>query len=298
MPPKESETVVTVVTQAMRDDQLGEQGTPCLVVFYGKNLGKRYFLDRPEQILGRSDSVSIQVDQESVSRQHAKITAQSGRAWVADMGSTNGTFINEQRTSEGELRDGDLLRIGQTIFKYLSGSNIESKYHEEIYRLTTIDGLTQAYNKRYFLETLGRELNRAQRYDREMSLTMFDIDHFKKINDKYGHLAGDYVLRELAGIVTHSIRRDDIFARYGGEEFALVLPEIDKKGAEQVSEKLRGRVEEHAFIFNTHRIPVTVSLGVRSLVHGEPTIDATQFIADADKKLYEAKQGGRNRVCA
>jgi two-component system, cell cycle response regulator len=296
--PKESETVVTVVTQAMRDDQLTEEGTPCLVVFYGKNLGKRYFLDHTEQILGRSDSVAIQVDQESVSRQHARILTERGHARVADLGSTNGTYVNEQRTSEAELRDGDLLRIGQTIFKYLSGSNIESKYHEEIYRLTTIDGLTQAFNKRYFLEALGRELNRAQRYDRQIALAMFDIDHFKKINDKYGHLAGDFVLRELAGVVHQNIRRDDIFARYGGEEFALVLPEIDKLGAEQVCEKLRARVEGQPFVFNTHKIPVTVSLGIRALVTGEAAIDATQFIADADAKLYEAKQGGRNRVCS
>ncbi len=294
---KESETVVTVVTQALRDDELQSQGTPCLVVLYGKNLGKRYFLEKHEQIVGRSDSANIQVDQESVSRQHVKIVTTEGKARLFDLGSTNGTFVNDQRTREAELRDGDLIRVGQTIFKYLSGSNIESKYHEEIYRLTTIDGLTQAYNKRYFLETMTRELNRAGRYDRVLSLAMFDIDHFKKINDTYGHLAGDHVLRELASIVHQSIRREDIFARYGGEEFALILPEVDKKGAAQVCEKLRERVQDYPFDFNGQRILVTISLGVRCSSQQERPEGVDDFIADADAKLYEAKQGGRNRVC-
>ncbi len=295
--PKDSETVVTVVTQAMRDEALQSQGTPCLVVFYGKNLGKRHFLDKPELILGRSDSTNIQIDQESASRQHAKVLTDNGRAKLYDLGSTNGTFVNDQRIENVELRDGDLVRIGQTIFKYLSGSNIETKYHEEIYRLTTIDGLTQAYNKRYFLETLARELNRAMRYDRALALAMFDIDHFKKINDTYGHLAGDHVLRELATLVTQAIRRDDVFSRYGGEEFSLIYPEVDLKGAALACEKVRSRVETHQFTFNNQNIPVTISMGVRALVHGE-NVDATHFIADADAKLYQAKQSGRNRVCS
>lgn len=295
---KDTETVVTVVSQALREHEPAVAATPCLVVMYGKNLGKRHFLDRAEQILGRSDSVSIQIDQDSVSRQHAKIVAKDGRARVFDLGSTNGTFVNEARIDDVELRDGDLLKVGQTIFKFLSGSNIENKYHEEIYRLTTMDGLTGAYNKRYFLEALSRELNRAQRYDRALSLAMFDLDHFKNVNDKFGHLAGDHVLKEVSNVVQLNVRRDDIFARYGGEEFALILPEVDKRGAYQVCEKLRGRVEVHRFEYAGRVMPVTVSLGIRSLQAGEREIDVSRFIAEADAKLYEAKGAGRNRVSA
>lgn len=294
--PKDSETVVTVVTPALGDKQPPSAGVPCLVVMYGKNLGKRYFLDKAEQIVGRSDSVAILVDQESVSRQHAKVATREGRAHLTDLGSTNGTHVNDRRIEDVELHDGDLVRIGQTIFKYLSGSNIENKYHEEIYRLTTIDGLTGAYNKRFFLDALARELNRAMRYERPLSLAMFDLDHFKNINDGFGHLAGDYVLRELAALVAQNVRRDDVFARYGGEEFALILPEIDGRAAGRVCEKIRARVAAHCFEYRGQRLPVTISLGVRTLARGEREIDVSKFIAEADAKLYAAKSAGRNRV--
>ena len=97
------------------------------------------------------------------------------------------------------MRDGDLLKIGNAIFKFLVGGNIETAYHEEIYRMTIIDGLTQAFNKRYFVENLEKEIPRCTRHQRPLSLVMFDIDHFKKINDEHGHLAGDYVLRSWRG---------------------------------------------------------------------------------------------------
>ncbi|MEM6533667.1 MAG: GGDEF domain-containing protein [Myxococcota bacterium] len=292
---RERETVVTVVTEGL-DQSLTPAGQACLVVYYGQNLGRRYFLDKAEQIIGRSDSANIQVDQDSVSRQHAKVRTQDAKAILYDLGSTNGTFVNDNPCHEEQLRDGDLIRIGQTIFKYISGSNIESKYHEEIYRLTTIDGLTQAYNKRYFLEALERELNRALRYQRTLSLAMFDIDHFKKINDTHGHLAGDYVLRELANIVSHNIRREDIFARYGGEEFSLILPEVDGEDASRVCEKLRRLIEEFDFRFAEKRIAVTSSFGIRATVKGETDVEVSEFIHDADERLYEAKTSGRNRV--
>ncbi len=292
---RERETVVTVVTDGI-DQTLSPAGQACLVVFYGQNLGRRYFLDKTEQIIGRSDSANIQVDQDSVSRQHAKVVTEEGRSSLHDLGSTNGTFVNDQPCHSDQLRDGDLIRIGQTIFKYISGSNIESKYHEEIYRLTTIDGLTQAYNKRYFLEALERELNRALRYQRLLSLAMFDIDHFKKTNDTHGHLAGDYVLRELANIVSNNIRREDIFARYGGEEFSLILPEIDAEAAGQVCEKLRRLIQDFDFVFAEKRIPVTSSFGIRCTQPGETDVQPEEFIHDADECLYRAKETGRNKV--
>jgi two-component system, cell cycle response regulator len=294
---RERETAITVITDSFGhrvDDGVGQA---CLVVFYGQNIGKRFFLDRTELIIGRSERSDIQVDQESVSRQHAKLVTQQHTARVYDLDSTNGTYVNDKLVHDIELRDGDLIRIGQTIFKYLSGTNIESKYHEEIYRLTTIDGLTQAYNKRFFTEALDRELNRALRYGRMLSLVMFDIDHFKPINDQHGHLAGDYVLRDLASIVHGNIRRQDVFARYGGEEFSLILPEIEPEGARLVCEKIRVLVETHTFVFDHEQIAVTISLGIRSVREGDTGIDSTRFLAEADAKLYEAKQTGRNRVC-
>ena len=293
---KDHGTGTTIVTKGV-SGATGEPGQSCLVVFYGQNLGKQYFLEKGEQIIGRSDSAHVCVAQESVSRKHARIVSRPDGCWrVMDLGSTNGTFVNDQPVVDAELRDGDMVRVGQTIFKYLSGTNIETKYHEEFFRLTAIDGLTQAYSKRFLLETLDREFHRAIRHSRLLSLAMLDIDHFKQINDTHGHLAGDYILREMSGIILHHIRREDVFARYGGEEFALVLPETDRDHAVQISEKLRQLIEDYRFSFRGKDIPVTVSFGV-AVAEGQDNGESMQdFIACADAKLYEAKQTGRNRV--
>jgi len=194
------------------------------------------------------------------------------------------------------MRDGDLIKIGRTIFKFLTGGNIENAYHEEIYRLTTIDGLTQIFNKRYFLETLEREIARSHRYRRELSLVMFDIDHFKKINDSFGHLAGDYALKHLAQTVKTRIRREDCFARYGGEEFSIVLPEIDGLNSKPFAEKIRQLVEVTDFKFENTSMPLTISMGVATL--DMDSTDPQALIKRADERLYEAKSSGRNCVCA
>jgi diguanylate cyclase (GGDEF)-like protein len=162
--------------------------------------------------------------------------------------------------------------------------------------MTIIDGLTQAHVKRYLLEALEKEIIRARRHERALSFLMFDIDHFKKINDFHGHLAGDFVLKELAKIVQSRIRRDEVFARYGGEEFALVLPETDLDGAHALAEGLREKIEASRFTFQNEVIRVTVSIGVAML--GEADRTSLDLIRRADEKLYEAKRGGRNRVAA
>ena len=165
---------------------------------------------------------------------------------MADLNSTNGTFVNDDVVREQRLRDGDQVRIGRSILKFMTGENIEVHYHEEIYRLMTVDGLTQIYNRRYFNEALEREFNRSKRYDRALSLIVFDIDHFKRVNDTHGHLAGDNLLRQIATAVKPRLRREDIFARTGGEEFGILVPEIALDGARITAEKVRRIVETHA----------------------------------------------------
>ncbi|HEY3445948.1 MAG TPA: GGDEF domain-containing protein [Myxococcales bacterium] len=289
-----SKTVVTVISK------ISERPTTrnaALVVIYGEDLGRKYDLERNTTVIGRSSKCDIQVDQDSISRNHAKIVLDGKSASVSDMGSTNGTFVNDEAV-EGAmtLRNGDFIKIGRTIFKYIAGGNIEGQYHEEIYRLTTVDGLTQIFNKRYFLETLEREVSRCHRYGRALTLAMIDIDHFKKINDTYGHLAGDYVLKMLASAVKTKIRREDVFARYGGEEFALILPEVEIVGAVSTAEKVRKVVEKQRFTFEDQVIPVTISLGVAAISN---TINEVQtLLKAADEKLYDAKQSGRNKVCS
>ena len=217
-----NKTVVTVVSR-ISDRPVSKEA--CLVVIYGTDLGKKYNLDRPTMVVGRSSKADIQIDQEAVSRNHCKLLNTGKSLMLRDLGSTNGTYVNDELVDEYVLRDGDFIKIGRCIFKFLSGNNIENAYHEEIYRLTTIDGLTQVFNKRYFIETLEREMGRAQRYRRDLSLIMFDIDHFKQINDTYGHLAGDHILKQLAATIKTRIRREDILARYGGEEFVKIADE-------------------------------------------------------------------------
>ena len=285
-----SKTVVTVISKISEKPASREA---CMVVIYGLELGRKYNLEAQNIIIGRSSKCDIQIDQESVSRNHAKIINAGKSIILRDLGSTNGTYVNDQLIDEYVLRDADLVKIGRTIFKFLSGGNIENAYHEEIYRLTTVDGLTQIFNRRYFLEQLERELSRAKRYRRELSLILFDIDHFKQINDTYGHLAGDYVLKQLATVVKGKIRREDIMARYGGEEFAVILPEIDIANSVAFAEKVRKLVEKTPFKFEDARIAVTVSVGIAS---SQDADDASNLIKRTDEKLYEAKGTGRNCV--
>ncbi len=290
----QNETVVTVISK-ISERPLNLEAA--LVVIYGLELGRKYDLAQEETLIGRSSKAEIQVDQESISRNHASVSNTSRGVFIKDLESTNGTFVNDEAVEgEVQLRNGDLVKIGRTIFKFIAGGNIEAAYHDEIYRLTTMDGLTQIYNRRYFEEALEREVSRSRRYERSLSLVMFDVDHFKQVNDRYGHLAGDHVLKQLASTLKTKLRREDVFARYGGEEFGLLLPEVDPEGARRLAEKVRRLVEKQHFEFDKNVIPVTVSLGVAML---EPEHrDSLGLKRAADGKLYEAKAAGRNRVCS
>ncbi len=291
----------TRVTQVVQKPA-GEEGAgnDCLVVIYAPEpglLGKRFVLDRAVLRVGRGADNTVVLDGDSVSRRHARFEKRGNRWYVVDLNSTNGTYLNEQLIiGEQVLNNGDRVKIGPAILKFLSGADAEAKYHEEIYRMTIVDGLTQIHNKRYLFEVLERECVRARRHERALSVIMFDIDHFKRINDKFGHLAGDHTLRELARICQERIRRDETFARYGGEEFTVVLPETALDGALSLAEDLRTRAETNDFVFQSESIPLTISLGCAQLETSDK--NALDLIQRADDKLYEAKHGGRNRVCA
>jgi two-component system cell cycle response regulator len=268
----------------------------CLVVIYGPELGRRFELPEGDLTIGRDVACDVRVDLDNVSRRHARVSRKAGKAFVSDLGSTNGTFVNDSEVlQETELRSGDLVKIGGTIFKFLYGGDVESQFHEEIYRITIVDGLTQCYNNRYFLEFLEREMARALRYGRPLSLMIFDIDHFKQVNDTFGHLAGDQVLRELAALVRTMVRKEECFARYGGEEFVLVSPEGGPERVRKFAEKIRRLTELHPFVFEGKPIYVTLSIGVADM---SPELrEPRRFIRRADENLYVAKRTGRNRIC-
>ena len=227
----------TLVTDNIHIDKT-EQKEDALVVIYptGPNIGRQYTLRSKAASIGRDPANDIVVDNDAVSRRHAKLTVETGQRILTDLQSTNGSYVNNKPIITHFLQNGDQIKIGDTIFKYLVGSDVESGYHEEIYQMTIRDGLTEIYNKRFFLEALDREMSRAQRYARELAILLFDIDHFKEVNDTYGHLAGDYVLQALARLVSTRARREEIFARYGGEEFVILLPETSKEGAMELAE--------------------------------------------------------------
>jgi diguanylate cyclase (GGDEF)-like protein len=256
-------------------------------------------------IIGRGSDCAILIDDHSVSRKHVRIEPRAQGYVAIDMGSTNGTFVNDRPITQRQLEDGDYLRVGNCIYRFLAGGNIEAEYHEEIYRLAIIDGLTEVPNKRYLQEFLNRELARSLRYHRPLAVLMFDIDRFKVINDDHGHLCGDHVLRELCGLLRNVVRAEELLARYGGEEFVVVLPECPHDNAMSVAERLRDLVEQHVFRFDEQILSVTISVGVASIGGGEadhpadpdrPAVSASKLIERADKKLYEAKETGRNRV--
>ena len=274
-----------------------DKGEDCLVVIYtsdARQFGKRHVLNSAGLSLGRGSENTVVLENDSVSRRHCRIERKV-RSWVVlDNDSTNGTYVNDEQVKEYQLRRGDQVKVGDTILKFLSGSDVEAQYHETIYKMTIIDGLTGANNKRFLLESLEREIPRARRHQRPLSLAMLDIDYFKTVNDSFGHLAGDYVLKELANLVRTRLRPDDILARYGGEEFSIALPETPRDGAVRISEDLRELVEKRRFVFEGESIPVTVSIGIAQL---EERWDVLAFLKSADEKLYEAKRSGRNRVC-
>ncbi|MCB9528048.1 MAG: GGDEF domain-containing protein [Myxococcales bacterium] len=267
-----------------------------LVTIYGSRIGYKIDLDptRPSTVIGRDLDADIPVDDESVSRRHCRLMYLDGAWFIEDLRSTNGTYVAGSPITRTPLRDGDLIKIGSTIFKFLSTSNVEAAYYEEIYRMAIFDGLTQIHNRRYFEEFTDREISRCRRHERALSLLLFDVDKFKQINDRFGHLSGDYVLRTMAAQIARRIRREELFARYAGDEFVIVLPETNADDAQRFAEVVRRMVDEEDFRFDGRALPVSISIGVATFTTEMST--PAHLVAAADAALYRAKEQGRNRV--
>jgi len=290
----QSDAEPTQVLKAPNELQRKVAGQDCLVTIYGGPLGRRFVLDKSVVVIGRGGDCDISIKHDTVSRRHARVEGDGASRHVTDLDSTNGVYINGRQSRSALLASGDYVKVGEVIFKYLAGDNIESIYHEEIYRLAIEDGLTRVANKRYLEQFLEREVGRAQRHQRPLTLMMLDIDHFKRINDTHGHLAGDAVLSSLADLIRPKVRREECFARYGGEEFCLVMPETPLSGAKVYAESIREAVFNNIFEFQGRPIRVSVSIGVAEL--GEDMHTPDDLIQRADERLLQAKSGGRNRV--
>jgi two-component system, cell cycle response regulator len=262
-------------------------------------IGRMFKLERAETTLGRSMDSSLQVEDDGISRKHCKIAMNaSGVYQVIDMGSTNGTYLNGSRVSLANLTDGDKIQIGSnTVLKFSLQDQLEEQYQRSIYESATRDGLTRIFNKKYLLDTLRKEFAYCVRHHVPLSLVMFDVDHFKRINDTFGHPAGDCVLQRIAQRVMDTIRTEDLLARFGGEEFALLLRESAEDKALICAERCRRAVDTSEFNFGGTPIHVTISLGVATLFDTDYS-QPEELVAAADKYLYRAKQAGRNRVDA
>ena len=280
---------------------LADSATPgqaCLVVLHAglqSEIGRRYVFEKASLTIGRGRDNDIVLMSDAVSRRHTRLELRDNEAFVVDLNSTNGTYVNDESRllSERRLNRGDLLKVGDTIFKYLSGVDVEAQYHDMIFRMAVTDGLTNLCNRQQLDKLLSEEIQRCERSPRPLAVLLLDIDHFKKINDEYGHLAGDSVLRGLASAMTKRMRPSDRLGRYGGEEFCIILPDTSLDGAASFAEGLRMLAESCVFAADERQIRITISVGVAQWSTGMMQMDMYRA---ADEKLYVAKHNGRNRV--
>jgi diguanylate cyclase (GGDEF)-like protein len=267
-----------------------------LIVLAGTSVGEMFKVVQERTIIGRGAGSDVHVLDDGISRKHAEIVQQDGKILIRDLGSTNGTYCNGERISEHELVDGDKIQIGSTtILKFTFHDSLDETFQRQMYESALRDGLTKIFNKKYFLDRLESEFAYASRHKMPLSLVLFDIDHFKKVNDTHGHLAGDYALAALAQLVMVTIRQEDVFARYGGEEFAVICRGVDIDGATTFGERLRRMVAGQPFVYNEVALQITVSVGIAAL-SDVGMREPADLIALADEALYQAKHEGRNRV--
>jgi two-component system, cell cycle response regulator len=267
-----------------------------LVVLAGASVGEMYKVEGDKTVIGRGQKAQVRLLDDGISREHAQVVVEGNRIFLEDLGSTNGTFCNGLKVDRRELADGDKILVGSTtILKFTYHDNLDEIFQKQMYESALRDGLTKAFNKKYFTDRLESELTFALRHQSPLVLVMFDIDHFKKVNDTHGHQAGDLVLSEISTLLTGALRAEDVFARYGGEEFAVICRGTDLTQASIVGERMRKAVETHRFLFEGTHIPVTISVGIAGLPDAAVK-DATDLVARADKALYQSKHGGRNRV--
>ena len=267
----------------------------CVVVIHGEGLGRRADIGDAPVLVGRSSEADLVIAHQSVSRAHCRIWRTEDAYLVADLGATNTTRLNDAKLQgERTLVDGDQLTVGESILKFISQDSVEASYHEEIYQLATHDALTELCNRRHFAELADKEIARAMRHGRPLSLCILDVDLFKPINDRHGHIRGDEVLRQVAAVLRRHARNDDVAARIGGEEFALLLPECTAADAALLADRLREAVAGTLFAPGGEAQRITVSIGVAALAPQRDTRPA--LMAAADAALYRAKSEGRNRV--
>jgi len=277
-------------------DGSAAHGNACLVVIRGARLGTRIALDNAQTTIGRDSSCDFQISERSVSRTHCRVTRHAEAFWLEDLGSTNRTMLNGKAIDRTPLADGDQVRVGNTVLKFIGAGNIESDYHLELHENAVRDVLTGLYNRRQLIGVLEHEIRKRRgRNGQPLALALLDIDHFKRVNDELGHLGGDSALKQLTAVLSDHVKSREVLARIGGEEFALIMPEITIDAARARLERIRAAVADYDFEIEEQPRKLTISVGIACW--SPEIMDTSDLLRQADEYLYQAKTSGRNRVC-
>jgi diguanylate cyclase (GGDEF)-like protein len=304
--PDEVQTQIATTPRAARERR------PALVFMRGEQLAAPIPLERDEVTLGRALEADVRVNDARASRLHARITASRDDATgetayrVADLGSTNGTLLNGEPVNEAALQDGDKLTIGEHLIRFQLLDDIDREFQRQIHRLLAHDELTGLLTSKSFFTELRREAARAESDGRPFCVLMMDLDHFKRVNDTYGHLVGSQTLEEVGHLITRALRAGDVAARFGGEEFAAFLLDADCGQALVAAERVRSAIASHPFpcarrgahasSSGDETFKITISVGVASFP--DDARDPIELVELADTALYHAKHQGRDRVSA
>jgi two-component system cell cycle response regulator len=289
-------TIIARVSERVRPGAVRDRHL--LVQLEGEQIGQLFVLHGAQWRVGRHQDSELCLRDSSVSRRHARFVWQAGGYFLQDLGSANGSHVGGSHVTQHRMQDGDIVQFGSDVmFRYLVADAQEEAMLQQLYDASVTDALTGAYKREHFDSRLAAELSFARRHQSALSLLLLDLDHFKHVNDTYGHQAGDVVLQELTRAVKPDLRVEDVLARYGGEEFAIILRGINLEGAQVAAERYRRKVEGLLIVCGGHTIPVTASIGCASLSCC-PEWTSAQLIATADRRLYTAKRAGRNQVVA
>ncbi len=263
-----------------------------------KNAGQVLKLDGEKFGLGRHPDNQACIDDDGISRFHARISIDGNKFWLEDLGSSNGTYINGRRITSCELNNGDTLNLGPRVaFRFSAATEHEERALKQLYESSVRDPLTGAFNRHYFSSQLTSELAYAARHETPLSVVLLDIDFFKKVNDTHGHLGGDAALLHLTNVFSKSLRTEDLLARYGGEEFVILLRGIPVERAAAVAERLRHSLATQPVVHGENSFCITASFGCASVTCcATPVIEV--LLETADRRLYRAKETGRDRVVA
>lgn len=282
---------------------------PALVSLRGELMAVPIPLERDQVIIGRAIEADVRLNDSRASRLHARISSQQDPnshqtiCHITDLGSTNGTLVNGEPVMEVPLNDGDKIVIGDHLFRFELLDEIDREFQRHIHRLIAHDELTGLLTSKSFFSELRREAARAEAESRPFCVLMMDLDHFKEVNDTYGHLVGSSTLEETGRIIKEALRAGDVASRFGGEEFAAFLLDANYAQGLVAAERVRAAMAEHEFPVARRDLPdsqtthqITISIGIAA--YPDDATDPIHLVELADSALYRAKRSGRNRICA